>query len=61
MCFMPLVTKCIPGHILMDTDVLGEMFFECGEWKKKRDEFGVDGRKQFNEWAWGRVLNMKKI
>ena len=58
MCFIPLTTGCIPGRMMIDTDVLGEMFFDSGEWKKKRAEYGVDGRKQFNEWAWGRVINM---
>ncbi len=54
--FCPTRSSCIPCHCKMDTESLAQLILPRKECVKARNDFGKDGRKEYNE-----VVRRKKI
>ncbi len=59
--FCPTRSSCIPCHCKMDTESLAQLILPRKECVKARNDFGKDGRKEYNDWVWNKVVRRKKI
>ena len=59
MCFMPTRRSCVPCHVKLDMECLGELLIPWKERTKQRKE--ASDREAYNNWVWNIILDRRKV